>query len=198
MKIKAKKDSAKEKKERKKTGGRTAVVMGTMSQTIANLLPQQMNPGIADASEVSADEDGAGEPEGATASTSAAAAPPVNEEDDDEVNRMEDGAEQIPDAEQEPEINIVIGPDEQMHQRDDEPPRNAPVRRRPRPPHTGRADETESIYKAVIVVMVERVCSVSENPFDAPGSFNCLDLLDIFNDFDIVHALNQPATTFKN
>ena len=54
------------------------------------------------------------------------------------------------------------------------------------------------IYKAVIVVMVERVCSVSEDPFDAPGSFSCLDLLDIFNDFDIVHALNQPATTFNN
>ncbi|ELU18325.1 hypothetical protein CAPTEDRAFT_198277 [Capitella teleta] len=112
MKIKAKKDSTKEKKERKKTGGGTAVVMGTMSQTIANLLPQQMDPAVADsldcdASEASAEEDGAGEAEGATASTSA---PPVNEEDDDEVNRMEDGAEQIPDAEQEPEINIVIGP----------------------------------------------------------------------------------------
>ncbi|MEE4247856.1 MAG: hypothetical protein V2I33_20865 [Kangiellaceae bacterium] len=112
VKIKAKKDSAKEKKERKKTEGGTAVVMGTMSQTIANLLPQQMDPAIADsldcdASEVSAEEDGAGETEGATASTSAAAAPPIFEEDDDEVNRMEDGAEQIPDAEQEPEINIV-------------------------------------------------------------------------------------------
>ncbi|ELT88132.1 hypothetical protein CAPTEDRAFT_210650 [Capitella teleta] len=108
-----------------------------------------MDPAIADsldcdASEVSAEEDGAGEAEGATASTSAAAAPPVNEEDDDEVNRMEDGAEQIPDAEQEPEINIVIGPDEQMQQRDDEPPRNVPVRRRPKPPHTRRADEVKA------------------------------------------------------
>ena len=46
LKIKAKKDAATERKERKKTGGGTTVPMGTLSRMIVDLLPEQMNAAI--------------------------------------------------------------------------------------------------------------------------------------------------------
>jgi len=46
LKIKAKKDVAQDRKEKKKTGGGAGFAMGSMSRMIADLLPQQMNPAI--------------------------------------------------------------------------------------------------------------------------------------------------------
>ena len=66
LKTKAKKDNSADKKNRKKTGGGTATAMGTISQTICDLLPNQINAAIEDP--VDDDADAEDEDDGVTAS----------------------------------------------------------------------------------------------------------------------------------
>jgi hypothetical protein len=55
--------------------------------------------------------------------------------------------------------------------------------------------QTKGFEESSIIVEIERICSILENPLNAQDCLGCLDFLDIF---DVIHALNLPVTRVTN